>query len=270
MIEQKLEELQGTTIEWLPVNLLRVDPNYQRPAGPKKIKAISDNFKLTSAGVLLVSQRSNGQYFVMDGQHRLEAMKKLDIQFVECKVYRGLSAKEEAETFIFCNLVRKNPTAIDVFKARLFTEDPIAVEIKKIVEKHGLFILSTNTAKKSPKDIRAIAAIEEVYTRYGAPFLEEILILLARTWDGELSAFDTTLIEGITDFHLKYQGLYTRDEFIRKVGITDARMILRRASYLKENYGEAMYKGVSRAIQEAYDKGRRIRLPDRLQQTEDK
>jgi hypothetical protein len=271
-IEQKLAELQSSTSEWLPVDLLNIDRNYQRDPGSSKIKAISDNFNLAAAGILIVSQRSNGLYFVVDGQHRLEAMKKLNIQQVECKVSRGLSVTEEAEIFIHCNTVRKNPTAIDVFKARLFKKDPIAMEINQIVEKYGLFIQlnGSSTNQRDGRAICAVFALIQIYERGQAPLLEEILTLITRTWPGDSNVLEGKMLQGITDFHLKYQGRYTREEFVRKLSIADPLTIRRRAIYLAENNRESIMKGISRAIQEAYDKGRRIRLPDRLQQTEDK
>lgn len=267
MIEQKLEEIQVSTSEWLPVNLIGIDRRYQRDPSPEKIKLISESFNQIAAGVLIVSLRSNGQYFVMDGQHRLEAMKRLNIQRVECKVAHGLSITEEAEIFIRCNTVRKNPTALDVFKARILKKDPVAIDIRNIVEKHGLFIQFDRSSKgkksRDPHVVYAVFALLQIYERGQAPLLDEILTLITRTWPGDPNALEGRMILGITNFHLKYQGRYVREEFVRKLSITDALTIHRRAIYLAENNRTQMPVGISKALQEAYDKGKRIRLEEK-------
>src|SRR5258708_12752916 len=82
-----------STIEWLPVSRLEIDMSYQRPLGPVKVNAISSKFNEVAAGVLAVNIRPNGQIVVMDGQHRLAAIKQLGILRAQFKFSHQLTFK---------------------------------------------------------------------------------------------------------------------------------------------------------------------------------
>src|SRR5579872_2634496 len=177
MIVAELLEKQ-TTIEWLSVSDIGIDMAYQRLPALGKIKAISAHFDQNAVGVLIVSLRDNGQFIIIDGQHRLEAMKKQGITHAECKVIQGLTREQEAEIYISCNTVRKNPDALDVFRARLVTQDPVALAINSVVEKCGLRIQfnlhHSRGGKRAPKSLWAVTALEDIYKRGKEPLLEDV------------------------------------------------------------------------------------------------
>lgn len=251
------------TIELLPVDTIQVDMTYQRTLAPNKVKAMSTKFSKVAAGVLTVSLRENGQFFIIDGQHRLEAMKKCGVMLAECKVIQGLSIKEEAEIYIDCNTVRKNPIALDTFRARLVTNDPIAESIKGVVEKCGLEIQFSYTGggqgKRMPHSIWAVEAMGAIYRRGKEKLLEDVLSLTVASWPDEGDALKGSTLLGVMIFHLKYQGKYSRDEFIAKMHITEFKSLYRRAQYHAESNGGAIQTAFAKALQEAYDKGKKSR-----------
>jgi len=251
-----------STIEWLPVSRLEIDMSYQRPLGPVKVNAISSKFNEVAAGVLAVNIRANGQIVVMDGQHRLAAMKKLGIVRAECKVCRELTLEQEAEIYRYCNTARKTPDALNVFKARLVEREPIAIAINNIVEKCGLsiqFYKSTNHGKRPPKVVWCVGALEEIYKRGQEKHLEVVLTLAMRCWPDNNNAFEAKVLLGIDRFHSKYQGQYSREEFIVRMSVVSLESLRQRAHYHIESGGLHERQAFEKALQEAYDKGRRTR-----------
>lgn len=265
VMEQVIKILEEqTTTEWLPVSLIEIDMTYNRSLSPTKVKAIKQHFNPLAAGVLIVNLRNDGQYFSMDGQHRLKAMKELDVEQVECKVARGLTMEQEAEIYIYCNTVRKNPEALDTFRANLVKKDPISIAINSVVEKCGLSIQfhpqgGNPSRLRPPSAIWAIDCLVEIYRRGQEELLEYLLTLAKRTWPGDGDAFKANTLLGLMVFHLKYKGRYTRDEFIAKISLNDLKVLYRRAQYHAENGGGSLRSTFARALQEAYDKGRRNR-----------
>src|SRR3990167_7964091 len=66
-------------IEVIPLGKIEVDVQYQRRLSRGKVRQIVNNWDNRAAGSLLVSWRQNDQIVVIDGQHRLAAMRQLHI-----------------------------------------------------------------------------------------------------------------------------------------------------------------------------------------------
>lgn len=261
-IKAILEE--QTVIEWLPIDEIRFDKEYQRELSHNKVRLIAENFNEAAAGVLIVNQRTGGSYYGMDGQHRLAAMKKVGKLLVQCKVCRGLTQAQEAKIFIYCNTVRKTPDALDTFKARLLARDPAALAINATVERCGLtiqFVYSTGShgKRRSPQSVWAVTAMEDIYKRGGDQLLSDVLTLVNRAWPEEGDAKKAYVLLGVMGFHLKYKGRYSRDDFVEKMHVTDFRSLARRAQYHAESGGGSIHTAFAKALQEAYDKSRRTR-----------
>lgn len=260
IVERILEE--QATIVWLPISQIGIDMTYQRYPAIAKIRAIAANFNENAAGLLTVSQRSDETYVVVDGNHRLEAMKKQGILLAQCQVCRGLTVEQEAEIYIWCNTARKQPDALDQFKARLIKNDPIVLAIRAIVEKHGLSIqLNTGTGRggsRGKNALWAVTALETIYTKGKEKLLDEVLILATRSWPHEANVLEAKVLLGIMQFHIKYQGKYSREEFLAKMNVTDLKSIFRRAQYHAENGGHSG-SAFAKALEEAYNKGKRTR-----------
>lgn len=255
---------EEATIEWLSIDEIAFDMRYQRPLSQYKVNEIANQFNAVAAGTPVVNVRDDGQQIGMDGQHRIAAMKKRGISHVQCKVTRGLTLEQEAQIYVYCNTVRKNPSALDTFRARLITKDPLIMAISSVVEKCGLEIQFTFTGgshgkRRSPKSIWAVNAMEDIYKRGKEELLEEVLILASRSWPEEGDVMKSYVLIGIMQFHLKYKGKYSREEFIAKMNITDFKAIARRSQYHAESNGGSIYTAFAKALQEAYDKGRKTR-----------
>lgn len=103
----------------LSVGEIKVDHRYQREQLIRqKLLDIASQFKWTAFGTIVVMQRSNGDYFVVDGQQRLSAAKlRGDILDVPAIVFQSDGPDHEARAFLDLNTRRAAVRATDKFRA---------------------------------------------------------------------------------------------------------------------------------------------------------
>jgi hypothetical protein len=126
----------------LPVRSLQVDMTYQRDAlSEDKVLGIAGRWNFASAVVLTVSQRTDGSYWVVDGNHRREAaLRRGDIIRLSCKVVTGLTVQQEAELFRQLNMYRTNVNSYTKYRSALVAGDAIVMACEAMLRRHGLKI----------------------------------------------------------------------------------------------------------------------------------
>lgn len=249
-------------IEYVPVEQIKIDFSYQRPISQEKVKTIASKFDPAVAGLLLLSLRSCGDFFCIDGQHRLAAMLKINWLEARCEIKEGLTIAQEAALFRLANTARKSPEALDLFRARLVEGDPVALAIGQVVEKCGLAIqfkrpIGNHWGRETPSSIWAVGALEDIYNKGGAGLLEYLLTLSLESWPGDYEALSGRVLSGLLDFHQKYEGQYDRKAFVEKMNATKIMMLQNKAKFYAENLHTSQYKMFGKALQEAYDWHRR-------------
>lgn len=279
-LRRRLGLVQQPEFQFLPPELLRVDMEYQRDGGPDKIEKISNELWVPSFGALVVFQRTDGSYYVPDGQHRLLAMlaamqrepliKQIidEMGGVPCLVWRGMPRQFEVKTFRYCNTVRKNPTSQAVFRARLVEGEEKAHIIKGIVEKLGYRLDLTNRGEGY--GIMSVAALDMIYDRKGADGLERVLNLIRQTWPNDFEAVRDRILRGVYIFdhyyHESYgeEPYYDPDHFVARMRPNSPGVLLREAGRVKEIFGGSAYTLIAKVLLRDYNKGLRKPLPDRI------
>jgi len=116
---------------------LKVDRSYQRDLIETKALAIARDFNWAAFGVLIVFARGD-DYYVVDGQHRLEAALRLaSIQQVPCRIFESKDKADEAAAFLKTNTQRKMMSGVERFNAAVVSGDPDAVLLNHLVTECG-------------------------------------------------------------------------------------------------------------------------------------
>ena len=136
--------------KWLPTSSLRVDVRYQRDLESGQVAIINkilDEFDWEQFTAPNVAERTDGTFYVYDGQTRVVAVQKRgDIKSIPCLVskHNGATAgnveKESIKEADVCRAINQNTkpwTKLNHFKAAIHAQDPVAVGINKIVNKSG-------------------------------------------------------------------------------------------------------------------------------------
>lgn len=140
----KMKDQPGE-LRMLNKTLLQIHPIYQRDASAEKILNISNSFSWLAFGALVVGHR-DGEFWVIDGQHRaLAAQRRSDVTHVPCVVFQTDDVQQEAQGFLDLNTGRKPVTAMGKFKAMVAAGDEVAVFVKNTLIDFGLEL--TITAK---------------------------------------------------------------------------------------------------------------------------
>jgi len=178
---------ESTLSSEILVKDLVLDLSYQRYPNETKVNKIVKNFDKGALGVIICSAREDGTIVILDGGHRIAAMRmmKLDDQFVDCLVYFGLTIPEEANLFNLINDNRTKPKTQDLFKAKVVAHDSSAVEIDKIFKKHNL----STSNQAGANLIRAVGTVSNLYKKNGSTNVDKTIEILKLAFGNHSSSF---------------------------------------------------------------------------------
>jgi hypothetical protein len=134
--------------------VLQIHPDYQRSANAKKILQIASEWSWVSCGAIIVGERA-GDYWVIDGQHRvLAARKRSDIEKLPCLVFKTSGVVQEARGFLAVNTGRGAVSAFDRFKALVTSGDDSAIAVEALFSQ--LKVNMTPGGAMKPMDFASI------------------------------------------------------------------------------------------------------------------
>lgn len=199
----------------LNVNELQTDMSYQSPVKETQVKKIVNNFDKASIDSIVVNRRANGYYYIIDGQHRVQALKKLGIGNVLAKIHEGLSVTEESKLYKNIN-TRPTKSPNSMAKASLKQGDEKAELILFSVLEAGLDIDYDN---RNPRYgyINAYRSLERVYNKYGSRGLTETLVFIKDAFGIEKKTFQGYIIEGFAKFLATYFGDLKMENLLKRL-----------------------------------------------------
>ena len=142
-------------LRWVPIATMTVSPLAQREINQSRVDHIVATFDLEQIGTPTVNKR-DGYWYVIDGQHRIEALKQIGWgdQQVQCWAYEGLTEQEEAEKFLKLNdYLAVN--ALAKFRVAVQAGREVESDIDRIVRASGLVV----SGDKVPGAIRAVGTL---------------------------------------------------------------------------------------------------------------
>lgn len=247
---------EDAILEDVPINDLHIDLGYQRPLSQKKVDAIAKDFSDIAAGVLLVNVRDDSNMYLMDGGHRAAAAKQAGRSKIRCLVWYGLTKDQESQVFVKCNTARKQPNAMELFKARLYSGDLKSQILLDAVEKAGLKMAPYSGGglrKTHPEQVEAIRAIEQVYDKSDAQTLTFVLAFLHNCWPDDGRALYDKMILGFELFHRVYKGQYHIGLLQRKLSAMALDKFLRDTQSMAISFDSGGWKSVARMILRVYN-----------------
>lgn len=161
-VARTVEAPHENELRLVPIGSIGVDYNYQRQLDAGRVSAMAADFDLDTVASIRVNVRNNGAMYVIDGQHRLAALKALgfgDKDKVEVLVHHGMTPQEEAKAFATHNRARA-VNVMAMWHARSAAKDPTVTEINQILQVNGLQIRYGT----GPGHIQCPAVIESIFT----------------------------------------------------------------------------------------------------------
>lgn len=206
----------------LNVKDLATDMSYQSPVKEGQVKKIVKNFDEGSIGTIYVNLRKDGTYYIIDGQHRVTALKRLGISTVKANVYEGLTVEEEAKKYRDFN-TRPTKSPNSIAKADLKFGDEFAEMILFSVLEAGMDIDYDNQNQRHGY-ISAYRSLERIYKKYGSAGLTETIKFIKNTFGDDKPYFQGFILEGFAKFLATYYEKIDQKnltERLRKTGFSD-------------------------------------------------
>ena len=225
-------------------DLLQIHQAYQRDVVQEKVKTFTATWSWIALAAIVVGKR-NGNYWVIDGQHRaLAAKRRSDITHLPCMVFETTDIKEEAIAFLNLNTGRKPVTAVSKQKAMVAAGDEIAAFVQQQCDALNLQI--TQHASTAGQ-LKCIAWC----LRRAAEDKEAFRIVLSK--GAELARQDNMqvaerLLEGLWMLHAKCGAGLADERLVKKLHEKGGRTLLnaanRAAAYYVSGGGKIWAQGM--------------------------
>ncbi len=147
-------EIGQKKIALIPTELLFADERYQRTESlsSRKISRLARNFDPQQMDMLKVSARNDLCAFsVVDGFHRLEAAKKIGIEYLECEMFFDLSLEEEAKLFSKQNDYVDKLTPGQTHKAKVLLGVEECIELEDACRRFSIEMKDCTKRGKAPE-----------------------------------------------------------------------------------------------------------------------
>lgn len=176
-------------LEFVRISNLVVDESYQRPLGKRgcaRIRKIASEFDWSKFSPVLLADLGDGNYAIMDGQHRAHAAMLCGFKRVPAMIVT-LDREDQARTFISVNANVTQVTTWQIYRAALAAGESWARICCDAVEAGGcqLQLSNSSTNAKKAGEIYAIRLIEEIAVKKGRPEVVTAVLRALRRYDKE-------------------------------------------------------------------------------------
>lgn len=233
----------------VPVGKMITSRRVQRDLKLHRVDYLVANFDLDDFGQPVVSWR-DGHYYIIDGQHRIEALKVWlgkgwEIQKIECRVYQGLTEAEEADMFDRLNDVLI-VSSFDKFKVRVTAGREAESIIDKVVRSENLVI----SRDEIPGGVSCVGTLVRVFTRSDANVLARSLRIIRDAFGDP--GFKSQVIDGIGHLCQRYNGALDERVAVEKLAETRGGVngLLGKATVLHKQTGNSRAQCVAAAAVE--------------------
>lgn len=238
-------------IKWIRVRELDVLwREAQRPLSKKKVKDIMDNFDPYAVGVIAVSPANRkGMYHIIDGQHRVEAMRQLwgDNEFVPCQVIEHASTlSEAASTWMTMNTARSKPTAYDRFNVAVQAGQEPDLSVAAIIQRCGYQV--------GYGKLMSVNACKDIYKASGEPGLRWVLNTITNMWGSDDSNAAAAVVMALGSLYAQYGDVIDTDRLVKSVSrdYTPARL-LGAGKAAREMMRGTLHENVRRVMVNSYN-----------------
>lgn len=190
-------ELPDHKVEHTTIGIthLLIDPQAQRSLSESRAKGIARAIVPSALGSLTISQRDNGDRYIVDGMHRRRAAQLAGIEVMEAEIHYGLTQQQEAVLFLIKNRESQAPNAADQYLVGLTAGVPVYVDLQGVLNQMGLSIGKNSSAN-------TLCCTQGLLTgmrQYGAGVVLQALRVAEKIWGRNQRTWDGTLVCGLVE-----------------------------------------------------------------------
>lgn len=195
------------TLEWIAIDVLEIDPAYQRtmesPKSRKIVLGMVKGWDWRQCHPLVVTRRSDGSLKVLDGQHRLEgARQRGDIPHLPCFVTPAMELNDEAAVFVRLNTERQRLSQTEIFAAMIAAGDEAALKIGAMMRETGwVFARHGNTVEFKPGWLACGPMLARQVKRVGEAPVRNALTALREAFPDRPVRHGSTILAALIDLY---------------------------------------------------------------------
>lgn len=245
------------TLEFVSVDLIDVDGNYQRDIKPALVERILRKFSWAKFGAVVLSRKPDGRFAIVEGQHRWKAATlhpKVDA--VPAVIVNHDSAAGEAESFLAINRDRMAVTSVEQYWAGLTAGDERAIAISAVLQKAGCDVVP-EMGHYRPNLTNSIGAIDRCLKRYGEGATRRALLIVRAAWPDEAKALRGTLITALARLVRANKDIHDPD-MVAAIRLQSFAKLTAAAEQFRRLSGGSGDTALAKALVELHNKGKRV------------
>jgi hypothetical protein len=189
---------KNNQFRWISLGLLDViHADAQRKLDERNVRRIVTDFDPDLFGVVTVAEMNgSGKHHIIDGQHRVEALRRLGWadQSVPCVIRASHDKADVARMFDGINTAKK-PQYIDRFRVRVTAGYALEVAVNEIVERHGYEVAIGG--QTDHRKFSAAAAAVQVADKLGLNVLDITIGVTVTAWGHSRDAVHMSIVSGL-------------------------------------------------------------------------
>jgi hypothetical protein len=212
-----------SAVRMVPLDKLQVDRSYQREEQRRQVTKVLKDFSADAFGIPLVAQREDHSLWIVDGQQRVAALRKLGKTVVRVEVFSSEGPEYEAKVFRMVNANRQKLSNQQLFRAALTEGDKLAWAIKECVESCGFVLrlgMTGVSGKQSARELVCVSALSALAKRHGTDPIRFALSVIGRAWQDDKMATSYQIVHGLGEFYAAHEGGVDVDRMAERLNKT--------------------------------------------------
>lgn len=253
----------GRSMELIPMRSIRIDRAYQRPLNASWVNALVKTFDAKKVGELEVNIRPDGSIYLIDGQHRFEALRRTvenpNTEYIRCITNR-LPQEAEPDLYLARNYFIRKTAKAETWEARIMAGDPTVLAIKDAADAAGFRLINKPQAHLNVGEL-STASIENIRAKSTMESLVDLLDVLRQTY-GTKYAMPARFVTGLSQFMGRFRDdpNYDRRKLIATLNATTPDALLFQANGAKTMLSITNSTGIALAIHRAYNHSKQYKL----------
>jgi len=216
---------------------------------------IAKNYDPEKFGALQVGKRSDGTFWVVDGQQRLTAAKLRKLRKVPCCVFDSRGPKHEAAIYSSVNNDKAKMAAIDTWRSDVVAEDPKVLAIEKVISEYGYTVVD---AASSWKQIGCPNMLRSMHEYVGINGMKQIFEVLSKTWPETMGINGNAALGAMCLMLRKFSADFDGQIFIKRLSKKDLPTLVtiadRENAAFSKSAGYSRYKCLLLQFVKAYNR----------------
>lgn len=244
-------------LEWVPIDQISVDSNYQREIKPRLVEKILARFSWSKFGAVVLSRQEDGSFTIVEGQHRWKAASlHPHIEAVPAVIVSHKDVAAEADSFLAINRDRMAVTSVEQYWAGLTAGDDNAIAISKVLQSAGCDVVPAQGHYR-PNLTNSISAIDRCLKRYGHGATRRALLVIRAAWPNDEKSLRGTLITALARIIRANDKAIQEPDMVAALRKESFAQLTAHAEAFRKLSGGSSETALSKALVEIYNKGKR-------------